>query len=270
MMHINKNISLRLWSKDAPYAMGESAKDAPYLDVFPVSSIHPTSGVIICPGGAYQMRAEHEGAPVASWLNQIGITAFVLHYRVAPYRHPVPFLDAQRAIRYVRHYARQLNIDPYRIGILGFSAGGHLAATTGTHFDQGDPFAKDPIDRESSRPDIMVLSYPVITLNEVYTHQGSVKNLLGENPSEVLRYNLSNETQVRPFTPPAFIWHTADDAAVPVENSLMFANALSRYKIPFELHVFETGQHGLGLAASHPLAYIWTQLCENWLRQRGF
>lgn len=224
--------------------------------------------VLVFPGGGYGRRADHEGEPVALWLNSIGLSAFVVHYRVAPYRHPYPLLDAKRAIRLVRHRATEWNIDPKRIGILGFSAGGHLAATASTHFDEGSQGAADPVERESSRPDVSVLCYPVISFKE-FTHEGSVSNLLGEQPPEELRSELSGELAVKPNTPPAFLWHTADDSAVPVENSLMYAGALSKHHIPFALHVFPHGRHGLGLAEEASDVSRWTSLCEQWFKTIG-
>jgi len=215
------------------------------------------------------MRADHEGKPVALWLNSIGISAFVLDYRVAPYRHPAPLWDAQRAIRYVRSHAGEWNIDRIRVGILGFSAGGHLASAAGTHYDKGNHVAEDKVDQESSRPDLMVLCYPVISFIK-FAHQGSASNLLGADASEDIRRLLSSELQVTADTPPAFLWHTSDDAGVPVENSLQFASAMSSHHVPVELHAFQSGRHGLGLAEEHPEAYVWPRLCELWLRKQGF
>ncbi|WP_248930122.1 alpha/beta hydrolase [Paenibacillus hamazuiensis] len=258
-----------LWSDGTPYAQGTGKEDIPYIVPFPVESANPAPAVIVCPGGGYGRKAEHEGEPVARWLNSLGIAAFVLQYRVAPYRHPVPLGDAKRAIRLVRSTAARWNIDPQRVGILGFSAGGHLASSAGLHYDLGNPEADDAVERESSRPDLMVLCYPVITFGE-FTHAGSKSNLLGPEPDEELVKLLSGEHQVTAETPPAFLWHTADDASVPVENSLQLAMALSRHKVPHELHVYESGRHGLGLAGDHPEAHTWTTLCANWLRKRGF
>ncbi|UUZ92897.1 alpha/beta hydrolase [Paenibacillus sp. P25] len=220
-------------------------------------------------GGGYGRRAAHEGEPIARWLNGLGVSAFVVHYRVAPYRHPNPLMDAQRAIRTVRHRAEAYRVDPQRIGILGFSAGGHLASAAGTHFDDGDSGSQDPIERESSRPDLLILCYPVISMSSAFMHEGSRNNLIGQQADSALAEHLSSELQVTEQTPPTFIWHTADDAAVPVENALMFATALRRNKVPFELHVYESGDHGLGLAEGHPAA-AWTDACAAWLSLRGF
>jgi len=259
-----------LWSGRAPYALGDEEEDRPELTPFLLDgSDGPKGCIIVCPGGGYARRAPHEGEPVAEWLNGIGISAFVLKYRVSPYKHPAPLADAQRAIRHVRHHAAEYRIDPNRIGILGFSAGGHLAATAGTHFDAGDPQAADPVERVSCRPDLMVLCYPVISFGE-YRHQGSMNNLIGEDAPQHLRELLSNELQVTADTPPAFLWHTSDDPGVPVENSFLFAAALRRHRVPVELHCYESGRHGLGLAKDHPQAHTWTALCELWLRKRGF
>ncbi|MBB6735059.1 alpha/beta hydrolase [Cohnella zeiphila] len=229
---------------------------------------HPL--MIVCPGGGYAMRAFHEGEPIAQWLNAIGVSAIVLHYRVAPYKHPVPLQDAQRAIRTARHRATEWRIDPRRIGILGFSAGGHLASSAGTRYDGGDSQAADPIERMSSRPDLMVLCYPVITMKPPYTHEGSRTLLLGESPEPALVDLMSNDEQVTEDTPPTFLWHTADDAGVPVENSLNFAAALSRNRVPHELHVYESGRHGLGLAEETPGVRDWSRACGEWLQVRGF
>jgi len=257
--------SIPLWPEGTIPENEEIPRLTPYL----LDKKEPHAAVIVCPGGGYARRAAHEGQPVAEWLNRIGIASFVLDYRVAPSKHPAPLSDAQRAIRYVRSHAEEFGIDPNRIGILGFSAGGHLASSAGTHFDSGNPNASDPIERASCRPDLMVLCYPVITFSE-YRHSGSMVNLLGEDAPEELRRYMSSELQVTPDTPPAFLWHTSDDPGVPVENSLLLAAALRRNGVPFELHSYESGRHGLGLAQEHPEARTWPDLCELWLRRRGF
>lgn len=264
-------MNLPLWPHPAPGALGEGAEDAPHLTPFllPPSDGKPNAAIVVFPGGAYARRAPHEGEPVARWLNTLGISSFVLHYRVAPYRHPHPLLDAQRAIRLVRHRAGEWGIDPDRIGVLGFSAGGHLASTLGTRFDGGRSEADDPIERHSCRPDLLILCYPVITLLEK-THVGSLHNLLGEAPDLEERRSLSNELQVSAGTPPTFLWHTADDQGVPVENSLLFASALAEHGVPFALHVYPSGRHGLGLAQDHPEVRSWVEACADWLRARGF
>jgi len=227
------------------------------------------SAIIICPGGGYQMRAWHEGEPVARWLNTLGITAFVLHYRVAPTKHPEPLSDAQRAIRYVRHHADEWGLDREKIGILGFSAGGHLAASLSNLPDYPAYQKIDAIDKDPSRPDIAILCYPVITMLE-HTHASSLVCLLGEQPNQKTRELLSLENHVSKQTPPTFLWHTADDQSVPVINSLMYATALSMAQVPYELHVFEHGRHGLGLAEEEPDAARWTGLCASWLQRQGY
>ncbi|WP_028552228.1 alpha/beta hydrolase [Paenibacillus sp. UNC451MF] len=262
-------MSMLLWPNGTPNALGEESEDKPTLVPYLVEGSEPKAAVIVCPGGGYARRANHEGEPVAQWLNSLGISAFVVHYRVAPYRHPNPLMDAQRAIRTVRNRAKEWNIDPNRVGILGFSAGGHVAGSAGTQYDSGRSDAVDPIERESSRPDLLILCYAVISFG-AYAHKGSLNNLLGESPDPSLVELMSHELQVTEDTPPTFLWHTADDASVPVENSLLFASALSRNRVPFEVHVFESGRHGLGLAAEQPGVRLWTDVCASWLQQRGF
>jgi len=264
-------MTLPLWPHAAPGATGDGPKDVPHLVPYLISPSDekPRAAVIVIPGGGYTWHGVHEGEPVARWLNTLGVSSFVLYYRVAPYRHPYPLLDAQRAVRLVRHRAAEWGIDPGRVGVLGFSAGGHLASTLGTHFDAGDPAAEDPVERHSCRPDLLILCYPVITLLEK-THTGSLHNLLGENPDPELRRSLSNELQVTAQTPPTFLWHTADDPSVPVENSLLFASSLARHGVPFALHVYPSGRHGLGLAQDHPEVRSWVTACAEWLSHRGF
>jgi acetyl esterase/lipase len=257
-----------LWPDGAPGALGDDREDKPAIIPYLLPADEPRGAVVVCPGGGYQGRAPHEGEPVARWLNDLGLAAVVLDYRVAPYKHPYPLLDAQRALRLVRQRASDWGIDPGRVGILGFSAGGHLAATVGTHIPATTPDHPDPIERQSARPDFMILCYPVITFGE-HGHAGVIKNLLGSHPSPELMELMCNEKQVTAETPPAFLWHTADDAAVPVENSLLFAMALRRHKVPFALHVFPSGRHGLGLAPDRPDVAAWKDLCASWLRQIG-
>ncbi len=260
---------IRLWEEEVPGYDPSLPQAVPNLTPYLLKGEDTTAAVIVCPGGGYHMKAAHEGEPVALWLNSIGISAFVLDYRVHPYQHPYPMMDAQRAIRFVRSQAETYGIDPLRIGILGFSAGGHLAATAGTHYGLGDPEAVDPVERVSSRPDSMVLCYAVISF-QTYRHAGSRDALIGNAPSEELIAYLSNETQVTADTCPTFLWHTADDAGVPVENSLQFATALSRCQVPFALHVFPKGRHGVGLAQDQPELGVWTDLCSQWFGQIGF
>jgi acetyl esterase/lipase len=214
--------------------------------------------------------ADHEGGPVAEWLNSLGITAFVLKYRLGPrYHHPAPMQDAARAIRIVRASAARWEVDQQRIGILGFSAGGHLASTAGTHFEPARADAADPIERVSSKPNLMVLIYPVITMREK-SHSGSRSNLLGANPSPDLITLLSNDEQVTKETPPAFLVHTMTDTGVPVENSLLFVMALRRAGVPFEVHLYERGPHGFGLGKKDPILATWPDRCADWLRLHGF
>ncbi|MCL6458020.1 MAG: alpha/beta hydrolase [Gorillibacterium sp.] len=262
-------MKISIWLDEAPLAQGVTQEDRPQITPYVVHNEATTAAMIILPGGGYANRAAHEGEPIALWLNELGISAFVVDYRVAPYQYPAPLLDAQRSIRYVRHHAEDWNIDPQRIGILGFSAGGHLASTAGTHFDAGMPNADDPVERVSCRPDAMVLCYPVISFGE-HGHDGSMDNLLGANAPADLRKYLSNELQVTDQTPPTFLWHTANDPVVKVENSLLFAAALSHHGVPFDLHIYEDGRHGLGLAQDEPETHTWTKVCEHWLGRRGF
>lgn len=248
----------------------------PYLELFePESTLKTGAAMVICPGGSYAKLAEHEGAHYARWLNEVGITCFVLHYRLGSegFRHPAMLQDGLSAIRTVRARAQEWGVDPGRIGIMGSSAGGHLAAMVLTHFDEGDPAASDPLARVSSRPDLGVLCYPVITMRPEYTHRGSQLNLLGSNPPPELVEFTSAELHVSSNTPPCFIWHTWQDTGVSPMNSLMFAEALHRARVPFELHVFERGPHGIGLgtrtwepARRHP----WTARCIEWLQLHGF
>ncbi|MFT4175839.1 MAG: alpha/beta hydrolase [Luteolibacter sp.] len=264
-----------LWSKGAPGARGKNPADIPTLTPFFAPPTNTTgASIIICPGGAYGKLSAHEGVYYAMWLNEQGITAFVLKYRLGTdgYRHPAMMNDAQRAIRYVRSKAKEWNLDPNRIGILGSSAGGHLASTCLTHFDAGQPKARDPIDRASSRPDLGILCYPVITLGK-HTHRDTRKNLLGSEPNRELLELLSTEKQVRPDTPPTFIFHTEDDAIVSVENARLFAAALKQHRVPFELHLYPSGPHGIGLGSRQwdPLhRHPWTGKCKVWLKKHGF
>jgi acetyl esterase/lipase len=258
-----------LWMHGAPYAVGNADEDCPAITPYLVEGDNAPA-IIICPGGGYGARAYHEGEPIAQWLNGLGISAFVLRYRVAPYQYPCALLDVQRAIRTVRFKADTFRINPKKIGVLGFSAGGHLASNAGTSYDKGNGSAEDVIERMSCRPDLLVLCYPVITLTEPFTHKGSRDNLLGKEPGALQGERLSSEQNVTEDTPPTFLWHTSDDAAVPVENSLMFAAALSKHKVSFDLHVYEKGRHGLGLAESEEHTNGWTAACASWLALNGF
>jgi acetyl esterase/lipase len=263
---------IRLWDGPAPMAKGETEKDIPTLTIYqPASGKANGCAVVICPGGGYGgLAADHEGKQIGEWMSSLGVTAFELHYRLSPYRHPVPMMDVQRALRTVRARASEYKIDPQRIGIIGFSAGGHLASTAATHFNERAIEPSDEIDQASARPDFAVLAYPVITFDDAHTHGGSKKNLLGENPDARLVTSLSNDLAVTKDTPPTFLFHTAADNAVPVENSLLFFAACRRAGVPSELHVFETGRHGVGLAQTDPVLSEWPHLCERWLKMHGF
>lgn len=259
---------IKLWEKDVP-GYNKNYGNEPDMMPYIIEDGKVHGAVIVVPGGGYVMRAPHEGEPIALWLNKIGLSAFVLNYRVAPYRYPCSYYDAQRAIRIVRCNAKKWNIASDRIGILGFSAGAHLAAIAATYFDDGIKDSTDEIDSFSSRPDALVLCYPVITFGK-YSHLGSVIALLGDNPDEKLIKKLSLENAVTKNTPQTFIWHTSDDESVPVQNTLLFSKALKESGIPFETHIFRSGRHGLGLAKDCPDVAIWTKLCENWLRAIKF
>jgi acetyl esterase/lipase len=259
-----------LWPNGAPGAQGTADEDKPSLTPYLAKTPNGTA-VIICPGGSYiHLSMEKEGSDVAKWLNSLGISAFVLKYRLGPkYHHPVMIDDAQRAIRTVRTRAASMHIQPDRIGIFGFSAGGHLASTAATHFDTGNPNAPDPIDRAGSRPDFAILAYPVISLNSEYTHTGSRDNLLGKSPDPKLLDELSNDQKITPQTPPTFLFHTSADRTVPVENSVRFYLALRKAGVPAEMHIFENGAHGAGLAPTDATLSAWPPLLANWLRERG-
>ena len=263
---------LPLWSGGAPGALGTDDSDIPTITVFlPRTMREGTPAVIVCPGGGYQnLASNHEGRQVANYLNSLGIAAFVLKYRLGPrYHHPIELGDAQRAIRTVRSHASDWRIDASRIGIMGFSAGGHLAMTASTWFDAGQPQAADAIDRVSSRPDFAVLGYPVISMTAEWTHKGSERNLLGDTPDPDLARRLSGENAVTKDTPPTFIFQTNEDTTVPAENAVYYYLALRKAGIPAELHVFEKGSHGVGLANDIPALAPWSSLLATWLRGRG-
>ena len=221
--------------------------------------------VLVLPGGGYGKTSDHEGEPVAEWLAGLGIHAFVLQYRVAPHQHPAPLIDAKEAMLWIREGDHGIAVDGGRVGVLGFSAGGHLAATLSTATS-----AKTPaLDVPSAVPDLSILCYPVVSFTDA-VHQGSIDNLLGRSPSSELLRKMSPELNVTDATPPAFLWHTADDGAVPVENTFAYARALIEHCVPAEVHVFPHGSHGLGLAGGEPGPDQWTALCGNWLSRQGW
>jgi acetyl esterase/lipase len=263
-----------LWPNGAPGALGTTSNDIPTLTPFLCESNATGAALVICPGGGYGGLASHEGEGYACWLNTHGVTCFVLKYRLGShgYRHPAMLNDAARAVRWVRANAAGYGIDVHRVGIMGSSAGGHLASTLLTHFDAGDTNSADPIERQASRPDLGILCYAVITMGQ-FTHKGSHNNLLGTNASPELEKYLSSEEQVTEETPPCFLWTTYEDKTVPMENTLMFAAALRKNHVPFDLHVYQKGGHGMGLGdrknPSTP-AHPWAADCVFWLQQQNF
>lgn len=251
-------------------AAADAPDELPRLTTFLLPEGSPKACVVVCAGGGYHMRAPHEGEPVARWLNSIGLAAVLLDYRVK-HRFPASLFDARRAIQTVRQRAAEWQIDPTRVGILGFSAGGHLAASAATSFVDGDPLNADPIARQSSRPDAAVLCYAVLSAAEAIRHEGSISMLLGDKPwSDAAQRQVSLELQVTPRTPPCFLWHTSDDRGVPVANALRFAEALATSQVPCALHVFPHGKHGLGLASDDATVSQWTGLCARWLDELGW
>ncbi len=274
LLRAEKKDSIPLWPHGAPGALGKEDKDIPAITPYlPEPDKATGAALVVFPGGGYAGLAQHEGNDYALWLNQQGITAFVLKYRLGSngYRHPAMLNDAGRAVRLVRARAADWKLDPKRVGVMGSSAGGHLASTLLTHFDGGKPDAEDPLERLSSRPDLGILCYPVITMGE-HTHQGSKNNLLGKDPAPELVRLLSNELQVTQETPPCFLFHTSEDSAVPVENSLTFAAALRHAGVPFDLHIYQKGRHGIGLGDKPPFAHVhpWASDCLFWLKEQGF
>jgi acetyl esterase/lipase len=265
--------TIPLWEGKAPGAQGTAAEDIPTLTIYmPPVTTGPMTAVIVAPGGGYRtLSMNKEGRLPANYLNTIGVAAFLLKYRLGPkYQHPIELGDVQRAIRTVRARAAEWHIDPARVGVMGFSAGGHLASTASTHFDGGNATASDPIDRASSRPDFAILGYPVITLTESWTHQGSKTMLLGEKADPALARGLSTNTRVTAQTPPTFLFHTNADTAVPVENSVHYFLALRKAGVPAEMHIFKDGPHGVGLAMQDPALSKWPEVLANWLRASGF
>ncbi len=264
-----------LWPDGAPGAKGTAEGDKPSLTIYlPAKEKATGAAVVIFPGGGYgHLAMDHEGHQIAQWLNSLGIAGFIVQYRHrnsgAGYGHPAPIQDAQRAIRMVRSRAAEWNVDPSRIGIIGFSAGGHLASSAGTHFQIRYSEAKDAIDQVSCRPDFMILMYPVISFTESYTHKGSRSNLLGKDPDKNLVESFSNEKQVTPETPPTFLVHADDDKAVPPENSIAFYLALRKAGVPAEMHIYEKGGHGFGPGKDKGSVSSWMGRCADWMRGRG-
>ena len=267
MVFAGKIATMNVWPGKAPGAMGEADRDIPTITVYvPQTAKKPYAAILICPGGGYGgLCSSYEGHDIAAWLDQYGIAGVVLKYRLNPYRHPIPMNDTQRAMRLVRAHAAEWGIDAKRLGIMGFSAGGHLASTVGTHYDRGHAGAMDGIDRFSCRPDFMVLVYPVISMGNV-THGGSRRNLLGDNPSQELMDNLSNELLVTEDTPPAFLAHSVKDTVVNVENSRLFANALKAKGVAVTLFELPQGEHGLGCGKGLEWA-SWQAECAKWLKE---
>jgi acetyl esterase/lipase len=270
--------TMLLWPAGAPGALGDEDVDKPTLTVFlPVAANATKTGVVVAPGGGYtHLAVEKEGFAFARWLNERGVAAFVLQYRLGPkYHYPVELEDAQRAIRMVRAHAAEYGVSTDQIGMWGSSAGGHLAATAGTKFDSGKADASGldanyVVDRQGSRPDFLILSYPVITFHEPDLHRGSLKYLLGDSPDPALVDSLSAETQVTRETPPTFLFATTDDKTVPVVNSVMFYSALVKAGVPAEMHLFQHGSHGAGLAVGNPQLSDWPDLLAKWMRERGY
>lgn len=257
----------KLWGSVIPYwddsfiEADETAPRIPTVTVYPAKS---KGAVVVFAGGGYGMRAEHEGKGYGEWLQAIGITALVIDYRVAPYKHPAQISDAMRAVRYARYYADKYGYDKNKIAVMGSSAGGHLAASVSVHFNKEMYHPTDDIDKENCRPDATILCYPVIDMFE-YRHDGSRQNLIGERALHDDKELMSLYKHVSYDTPPAFIWHTSEDQAVPTENSLLYADALGKKQIPYELHIYPFGHHGLGLAGEMPHVAQWKNSLENWL-----
>ena len=261
-----------LWPEGAPGAVGTEEADKPTLTIWPAPADKATgTAIVLCPGGGYGgLAIDHEGKQIGEFFNQQGVSIFMLKYRLAPrYKHPAPMQDVQHAIRTVRARAAEWKIDPARIGVMGFSAGGHLASTAATHFDAGLPEGKSNIEKTSCRPDFAILGYPVITMDPAITHGGSRRNLLGENPPDELVKLMSNELQVTAQTPPTFIFHTTEDAAVIPENAILFYSALRKAKVPAELHIYERGPHGVGLAQKDPILSSWPARLLDWMKLRS-
>ena len=267
-----------LWPGKAPHAVGDSPTDTPNLTVYRPEKPNGTA-VVVCPGGGYGgLAMDHEGKQVGEFFAKLGVTAFVLKYRTANKERPGPLLeaplsDAQRAIRLVRAKAKDHGIDPKKVGIIGFSAGGHLASTAATHFDAGRK-SDDEVEKESCRPDFAVLAYPVITLEAGVTHGGTLKNLLGDKPDAKLVELYSNEKQVTKDTPPTFVFHTSADTVVVPENAVRFYLACKKAGVPVEMHIYEKGKHGVGLGrdpkwtGGETSVAAWTDRLTDWMKAR--
>ena len=274
LVHAATAETIKLWPKGAPGAKGDKPEDMPTLDIYPAEKDANGAAMVVCPGGGYGgLALDHEGKQVAEFYNSLGVTAFVLHYRLGSkgYHHPIEINDAKRAIRWVRANAAKFKIDAARIGITGFSAGGHLAASASTLFDEGDVNAADAVDRVSSRPDVCVLGYPVITMMNDFTHKGSRNNLLGpDKDNDELAAKLSAQNNVTARTPTTFIFQTDADSAVPAENAVAFYLALRKTKVPAEIHIYQPGSHGVGLKLADPVLGTWSQHLAAWLRGNHF
>ncbi len=259
-----------LWEATPPFS-DPSDDFRPFIEPFPIDADSPRGAVIVCPGGGYEHRSSsYEGRDVCRVFNKAGLHSVLLEYRVRPHRYPAGLLDLARAVAIVRENSEKWNIDPNKIAVLGFSAGGHLAASLGIYYDEASAIVKKQIpSHSSSRPDALILCYPVLTSGK-YANQGSFKNLLGVDISEELLKKMSLELNVHKDVPPVFLWHTADDQVVPVENSLHFAEELSKLKIPFEMHIYPKGRHGLGLATNDRHMGTWSSLCCEWLQSQGY
>lgn len=259
--------TIPLYSKDVPLALGHAEHDRPTLDIYePFGETFHDAAIILLPGGGYEFLSAQEGEGYAGLFQLWGFKCFVCNYRLGSnqYRHPAMLMDAARAVRVVRAHAVEWKINPNKIIIIGSSAGGHLAATLMNHWDEGDQQNEDPVERVSSQPNLGILSYPVLTMKE-FAHEGSRLNLLGKEPSETLKHTLSAECQVSAKTPPCFIWHTHEDSCVSVDNVLLYTNALHAAAIPFELHIYQDGGHGLGMKDG---VIPWQTDCLTWLRKR--
>jgi len=262
-----------LWPNGVPGALGNAETDIPRMYAFLPQSRSTSTAVLVIPGGGYQHVAiGHEGVQIAGWLNAQGIPAFVLDYRVAPYHYPTPIADGQRAMRLIRAHAAEYGIDPARLGVWGFSAGGHLASTLGTHCDADAAPVEHPdaVDGQSCKPAFMILSYPVISMTLPEAHAGSRMNLLGPNVDPAMERRYSNQFAVTAETPATFLFATSNDPTVPVANSVDFYRALQENHIPAELHIYDFANHGCGLCGSIIPLSTWPQLLRNWLVQRGW